>query len=75
MVNESSEYTEQVREIFCRLNGESFFTEVITFPTEYYGRKAVQILFNNITEQINYQKSLIDSEERYRVLFDSSKDF
>jgi PAS domain S-box-containing protein len=75
MVSESSEYTEQVREIFSRLNGESFFTEVITFPTEYNGKKAVQILFNDITEQINYQKSLIDSEERYRVLFDSSKDY
>lgn len=75
MVIESSEHTEQVREIFYRINGDAFYTDVITFPTDYNGNQAVQILFNDVTEQINYQKSLIDSEERYRIIFESSKDY
>ncbi len=69
----NNEQTEQVRYELIRVNGEKFISEVITFPTEFKGKKAVQILFNDITNQLDFQNNLIESEERYRVLFDSSK--
>lgn len=72
-VLKNNEQTEQIRYEIVKLNGDKFFSEVITFPTEYQGKQAVQILFNDITTQIEFQNNLIESEERYRVLFESSK--
>lgn len=69
----NNEHTEQIRYELNKFNGDKFYSEVITFPTEYQGKQAVQILFNDISNQIEFQNNLIESEERYRILFESSK--
>lgn len=67
-------HTEALKEKLIRLNGEKFFSEIITFPTQFDGNDAVQILFTDITEKIYQQQVLLESEERYRSIFESSFD-
>lgn len=67
-------HTETLREKLLRLNGEEFYGEIITFPTQYDGRDAVQLLFIDITDKIYQQQILVESEDRYRSIFESSFD-
>lgn len=54
-------------------NGEIIFVEIISHLTEYENRKARLVIANDITERKLAQETLMQSEEKFRVLYESMK--
>ncbi|PKN35059.1 MAG: hypothetical protein CVU61_05160 [Deltaproteobacteria bacterium HGW-Deltaproteobacteria-19] len=57
-----------------RKNGEMRHTEVYSSRTTYRGKPAVIGTLLDITERKNAEQNLKDSEEKFRVLFESAND-
>lgn len=55
-----------------RLDGVIIIVEVRAIPLMYEGKKAIQFLCRNITEQRQVEQSLIDSEQQYRHMIEMS---
>ena len=57
-----------------RKDGGVIWVEMFANPVEYRGRTAVQAALLDITERVWAQEALRESEERYRTLFEDSRD-
>ena len=55
-------------------DGTVCWVEIYSSQSEYLGKPAVQAAFIDITEKVHVKESLKDSEQRYRSLFEDSKD-
>lgn len=58
-------------EKFIRLDGGVIDVEVISIPITYDGRKAIQVVVRDVTEQKKAQEDLKESEERLRFMAES----
>ncbi|MBU0764176.1 MAG: PAS domain S-box protein [Bacteroidetes bacterium] len=63
--------TDIAEEKFIKLNGEIRDVEVIASIIHYKGKPSVQVFFNDITERKRSEHKLIESEERYRKVFNT----
>lgn len=60
-------------ELHClRLDGSSFHVETTVCNVDYGGRQAMQSLLVDISERVRAQGALRESEERFRLAFNSS---
>lgn len=57
---------------FRRINGEEFEAEIVSMPTTYDGKPAVQSLVKDISEKKNSERELVRNEKRLMQLFDNS---
>jgi PAS domain S-box-containing protein/putative nucleotidyltransferase with HDIG domain len=57
-----------------RKDGSVIWVEMFASPVEYRGQPAVQAALLDITERVWAQEALRESEERYRTLFEDSRD-
>lgn len=64
-----------VLEKYLRLDGAPIFVEVATMPLPYKGKPAIQIILHNVTKREELERSLRESEQKYRVLAESAHDF
>lgn len=63
-----------IEEKFLRLDGTAVDVEVISVPFLYQNRKAIQSVFSDVTERKKAIEEHRRSEERYRAIFESSRD-
>ena len=61
-------------EKFITFNNEVLDTEVIGIPVSYLGKPAIQTILRDITERKKDQDALVESEEKYSILFNDSPD-
>ncbi len=57
-----------------RLDGREVSIESIASPVDYEGKKAVQVIFRDMTGYVRAENALRASEERYRNLVNASPD-
>lgn len=62
------------RESVLRLDGELRQVEVKSIPVSYAGRPATQTIVRDVTEEKRAEERLARSEERYRRVFQESRD-
>ena len=55
-------------------DGEEYWTEVVVTPLEEEGKRANLSINRDITEKINAEIELKESEEKYRQIFDNAND-
>lgn len=55
-------------------SGEILFAELSAKSLIYEGKKTRSVIINNVTKRIETEKSLLESEIKYRILTDSSND-
>ena len=55
-----------------RVDGESFEVETDNMPITYHDSPATLVIFHDITARKQAERQLRESEERYRLLFDSN---
>ncbi len=60
--------------VFIAMNGVEFDAEVVAGMFQFAGTNAVQMLVRDISERKTANVALSKSEERYRTLFEESKD-
>jgi PAS domain S-box-containing protein len=60
-----------VEELFVRLDGQEIDVELMATPLTFQGKPAIQSIVIDISERKRSEKRLIDSEERYRSLFEN----
>ncbi len=53
----------------CRADKSSIVVDVTSYPTEFRGRRAVLSLGIDVTERVLATRALVESEERYREMF------
>ena len=63
-----------MEETFLHRDGTPLSVEVSTLPTVYKGRRAVQVMFRDLTGRKEAERQLRESEELYRTLFEGSGD-
>ncbi len=63
-----------VEEKFLRSDGTAFDVEVGGFPIQYGNQTAMMAVFTDITERKKTERALLDSEAKYRSLFEESQD-
>jgi PAS domain S-box-containing protein len=61
-----------IRDRYVRLDGVIIPVEVIAAPFIFQSRPAIQVLAQDITDRVQAEQSLRESEERYRLLVDQS---
>ncbi|MBL7961310.1 PAS domain S-box protein [bacterium] len=52
-------------------NGEMIYVEIASHPIQYQGKIAKMVLVNDLTDQMVLAGRLLESEEKYRNLFDT----
>ena len=70
----SGEHTSIFQEKFIRLDGGQIEVEVSSEPILYDGSYAIQSVVRDITERKKAEKSLKESEKRYRLLAENAGD-
>lgn len=55
-------------------NGEIIFTEITSNPIEYEGKEARVSLVHNVTAQLNAERDLLHSEQRFKALVQDGSD-
>ena len=69
---------ERISELFniqiIRKNGTEVPVELASIMTTFKGKKTLVTLFRDITERKRAEDALRESEEKYRILFEGSKD-
>lgn len=63
-----------IEEKMITADGKVIYTDVAAAPIRYQGRKAVLALIRDITERKVMEEALLESEERYRTIFDMAPD-
>lgn len=63
-----------VDEKFLQADGTPFDAEVATMHFKFEGKDCVQVMVRNITERKRIEQALLESEEKYRLMFDHSPD-
>ncbi len=61
-------------EKFICMDGTVIDVEVAAVPITFYGKTAIQVIAKNITERKRAEKTLRESEDRYRDLVENSND-
>jgi PAS domain S-box-containing protein len=70
----SGDPSEFAEERFIKFDNEVIYAEVIGIPVSYLGKPAVQTILRDITERKKAQDALVESEEKYSILFNDSPD-
>jgi PAS domain S-box-containing protein len=65
---------ELIHEQFLRLDGTPVDVDVTTTPTTWQGRPAAYVTFRDISAQKKTEEALRESEEKYRMLVEKSRD-
>ncbi len=60
------------QEKFIRLDGSMIDVEVKAIPISFENLPAVQLIIHDITERKRTQEALLESEEKYRLIFENS---
>jgi PAS domain S-box-containing protein len=63
-----------LEEIFYRVDGTEFPVEVTAIPTIYDGKRAVQVVIQDITERKHTERTLLEDAKKYKTLFEGSSD-
>ncbi|MFZ4621237.1 MAG: PAS domain S-box protein [Bacteroidota bacterium] len=59
---------------YLRLDGVSIDVEISSIPFTFEGEPAAQVIARNITERKQHEVALLESELRFRSLFENAKD-
>ncbi|MEI7676817.1 MAG: PAS domain S-box protein, partial [Bacteroidales bacterium] len=59
-------------EVFLRLDGSTVEVDVKSMPIQYGDKRAAQLIIRDITERKAAEKTIIESEKRYKALFATS---
>ena len=63
-----------IEEVFLRSDGTPINVEVTAIPFTFQGRQAIQVVARDISERKKAEALLRESEEKYRTLFEETKD-
>ncbi len=61
-------------EKFIKLDGTPINVEISAFPFPYAGKPAMLTVFNDITERKRTEEVLLESESKFRILFETAND-
>ena len=73
-MQEEGKVAPPLEEKFLRLDGTSVDVEITSIPFTYMGKKAMYGVFRDITDRKKAEKTLLESEEKYRALIDNASD-
>ncbi|MFA5834849.1 MAG: PAS domain S-box protein [Bacteroidota bacterium] len=59
---------------YLRLDGQSIDVEISSIPFSFEGKPGAQVIARNITERKQHEVALLESELRFRSLFENAKD-
>lgn len=65
---------ELTHEKFIRLNGEAFDVETTAIPFIYEGKPSIQLIVRDISERKRIEEEKLESEIKFKTLFDSAND-
>ncbi len=71
---EQKEETQLTEVKMLRLDGKTIDVELAGSPMRYLGRPAAQVIMRDITQRKQAEKALRESEEHYRMLFQTAND-
>ncbi|WP_342767261.1 PAS domain S-box protein [Bacillus taeanensis] len=74
-IEENKQSVERVEGKFIRIDGKVIYVDVISFPTTFNGKPAVQTIFLDITEKKKAKQSLVEKENQLRILLNAAPDF
>lgn len=63
-----------VEQKYLRLDGSVIDVEISSIPFTYDGKSAAQVIARDITERKQHEVALLESELRFRSLFENAKD-
>jgi PAS domain S-box-containing protein len=66
---------ELIQEQFLRIDGTAIDVDVTTTPCTWKGKTAAYITFRDISAQVRAETALRESEEKYRMLVETTSDF
>ncbi|MDN4165405.1 PAS domain S-box protein [Cytophagales bacterium LB-30] len=68
----SNQAGEKIHERFLKPNGEIIEAEVTAIPFVFEGKRAIQVIANNITKQKKALKTIEENEERFRMVLEKT---
>jgi PAS domain S-box-containing protein len=71
---ETGETSDFVEEKLIKLNKETLIAEIIGIPIQYKGKTAIQTIVRDITERKKAELALKESEEKFKLAFQTSPD-